>query len=207
MRFAWNCVIVNVALSRPHIFFVYIFFSLHFTSCAHCTLSYFGKYIMALKYISCALYIMDFHWWCFVHRFILMLVPSFTLAHALAFSLSSAILCLRLHYFQFAIAIQFHHDVLNVLSQSIPSTLMHWCQLKIRSTVKPSVWANEQNSRHESKETEREKENNDDEEEKKEINMKIAPRNGWENTHKRNWERDRTLNWWENVNGKGQKMI
>lgn len=34
--------------------------------CSSFSLSYFGKYIMASKYISCALYIMDFHWWRFV---------------------------------------------------------------------------------------------------------------------------------------------
>lgn len=206
MRFAWNCVIVNVTLSRPHIFFVYIFFSLRFTSCAHCTLSYFGKYIMALKYISCALYIMDFHWWCFVHRFILMLVPSITLAHAHGF-LSLQLSC-ALDYIIFNSLLPFNF-IMMYWTYFHSQSQAHWCT--------DASWKFDQQSSHRCERMSRTLDTNQRKpnerrritmtKKQKKINMKIAPRNGWENTHKRNWKRDRALNWWENVNGKGQKII
>lgn len=66
VRFAWNFVIVWIVD-------VILLFSSAHTHTFHVlivSLSYFGKYIMASKYISCALYIMDFHWWCFVQGFV-----------------------------------------------------------------------------------------------------------------------------------------
>lgn len=73
---------------------------------------------------------MDFHWWCFVHRFffypvflfcifsrsISIFLPPFYLC------LPFTILCLRLHYFQFAVLPSIPSwctDILNILLKSI----------------------------------------------------------------------------------------
>lgn len=90
--FAWNFVIVSsLSCCSFHQLTTFGFFFV-FTPCAHrFSLSHFGKYIMAWKYISCALYIMDFHWWRFVqasriHRVF------FYLCSVLSLSLCSTVL-------------------------------------------------------------------------------------------------------------------
>lgn len=88
-----NCKCSSMLLfSSAQFAFAFFLFVSSLFPCAHRSLSYFSKYIMALKYISCALYIMDFHWWRFVHRLIGVCFFFFCLTFSLSLSVC------RVHY-------------------------------------------------------------------------------------------------------------
>lgn len=143
---------------------------------------------------------MDFHWWCFVHQFFFF-IQFFFFLHFLS---------LHLYLSSSFLSLSTVHNLMPVITLfsircfAINSIMMYGytqytfkvnpravrcndASLEIRSTVTPyrREWTKQQQST-ESQDTE------------KKINMKIASKNGWRNTHKRSATDG-------NVNGEGRK--